>query len=109
MTIHFEAGSGDPAALLREAEDLVRAFAEDVAVAGRKIREGEFGEVKTGMSAVRDLRQAFLQVMEERTRVEKLRKQVAGTVGGNGELDLAAARAEIGRRLARLRDAGGGG
>ena len=107
MTIHFEAGSGDPAALLREAEDLVRAFAEDVAVAGRKIREGEFGEVKTGMSAVRDLRQAFLQVMEERTRVEKLRKQVAGAVGANG-LDFDAARDEIGRRLARLRDAGGG-
>ena len=59
------------------------------------------------MQAVRDLKTAFQLVMDERTRVEKLRKQVAGVVG-DLRLDFDAARDEIGRRLARLRDAGGG-
>jgi hypothetical protein len=47
-------------------------------------------------------------VMDERARVEKLRKQIAGVVGDHA-LDFDAARTEIGRRLACLRDAGGGG
>ena len=42
-------------------------------------------------------------------RVDKLRKQDCRQVGAGGALDLDAARAEIGRRLACLRDAGGSG
>ena len=57
--------------------------------------------------SVRDLKAAFFLVMDERAKLDKLRKQVAGTVG-TGQLDLHAARDEIGRRLARLRDANGG-
>ncbi|MEH7827591.1 hypothetical protein [Gemmobacter denitrificans] len=81
----------------------------ELAAATEKVRRGEFGEAKTAMQAVRDLRAAFQLVMEERNRVDKLRKQVAGVASGAGELDFAAARSEIGRRLARLRDAGPGG
>lgn len=103
------AGETEPEALLRASEELYRDIALELAQATQRLREGELGEVKAAVKAVKDLREAFQIVMDERTRVDKLRKQVAGVAGGAGELDFAAARAEIGRRLARLRDAGGGG
>lgn len=55
-------------------------------------------------SAASDLRKAIQTVFEERQRIEKLDpgKQDAGD-----GFDLDAARAEIGRRLARLRERGG--
>ena len=65
-------------------------------------------EVKAAAQAVKDLKAAFQMVMDERTRIEKLRKQIAGVVHDYA-IDFDAARAEIGRRLACLRDAGGGG
>ncbi|WGV17080.1 hypothetical protein [Fuscovulum ytuae] len=57
--------------------------------------------------AVIELQMALGVVLEERVRVDRLRNEVAGVVGGRA-LDLDAARVEIGRRLARLRDAGNG-
>ena len=98
-----------PEALLRATEKMYRDAAMELAAATEKVRQGELGEAKAAMQAVKDLRAAFQMVMDERTRVDKLRKQVAGVAGGGSELDFAAARAEIGRRLARLRDAGQGG
>jgi hypothetical protein len=50
---------------------------------------------------------AFQRVMNERDKVGKLRNQTSGTVGGRS-LDFDAARIEIGRRLACLRDGGAG-
>lgn len=73
------------------------------------IRAGEFTEVRAAQTAIRDLRATAVQVLEERGKVDKLRKQIAGHVGAGGALDLDEARAEIGRRLACLRNAGGGG
>ena len=73
------------------------------------IRAGEFSEVKAAQTAIRDLRATAIQVLEERGKVDKLRKQIAGHIGAGGALDLDEARAEIGRRLACLRHAGGGG
>jgi hypothetical protein len=108
MTFDFAAGDGKPEVLLQATEDLYREVAEELIQATRRVKAGEVGEAKAAVQAVRDLRQAFAMVMEERTRVDKLRKQVAGVVGDH-ELDFAAARDEIGRRLARLRDAGAGG
>jgi hypothetical protein len=94
--------------LLAETEALYRETAEDLMLALKGLRQGQGDEVKAAVQAVKDLKAALLMVMEERTRVDKLRKQVAGTVAG-GALNFDAARDEIGRRLARLRDAGGGG
>jgi hypothetical protein len=114
MTITFQAGSDPPATpepgvdLLATAEGFWTESAEDLVRAIRQTRRGKLDEAKLAVAAVKDLKAAFQLVMEERTRVEKLRKQAAGPVG-NGTLDLTAARDEIGRRLARLRDAGGGG
>ena len=73
------------------------------------ISAGEFNEVKAAQAAIRELRATALQVLQERGKVDQLRKQIAGHVGSGGELDLDRARAEIGRRLACLRNAGGGG
>lgn len=54
-----------------------------------------------------DVREAVQFLAAERGKVDKLRKDIAGAVGG-GALDLDAARDEIGRRLACLRRAGTG-
>lgn len=118
MTVNFQPGTDPPEKLGEGAEpgvDLlatVEGFwtesAHDLARAIAGARRGKMDEAKLAVTAVRDLKAAFQLVMEERTRVEKLRKQAAGTVG-TGMLDLSAARDEIGRRLARLRNAGPGG
>ncbi|WP_137111887.1 hypothetical protein [Rhodobacter sp. SY28-1] len=73
------------------------------------LKAGEFNEVKSAQEAIRALRATALAVLQERGKVDQLRKQIAGHVGAGGALDLEGARAEIGRRLACLRNAGGGG
>lgn len=106
MKMDFGFGEASQVDLLAETEKLYREVAEELAVARDRIGAGDLGEVGNAVKAVKDLRTAFQMVMDERTRVEKLRKQVGGVVAGT--LDLGAARDEIGRRLARLRDAGAG-
>lgn len=110
MTINFTALEADqtkaPEDLLQVAErNLERAALRLSAV----IDEVEAGRVET-VSEVKktaDNLMGFVRLlMEERNKVDKLRKSVAGAVGA-GALDFAAARDEIGRRLALLRDAGG--
>jgi hypothetical protein len=108
MTIKFSAGEEPPVDLLAATEELYRDIAEELIRAKDKLRDGQFDEVKAAVQAVKDLKLAFQMVMDERTRVEKLRKHVAGVVHDYA-LDFDAARDEIGRRLARLRDAAGGG
>lgn len=107
MDMSFTGGDAPSVDLLEETEVLYREIAGELALAMRGVRQGELKEAKVAAQAVKDLRTAFQMVMEERVRVEKLRKQVAGVTGDNA-LDFDAARAEIGRRLARLRDAGAG-
>jgi hypothetical protein len=106
MTMTFSDEEAAPADLVAETEEIYRDAAAELAVALREIRQGKTSEVKTAVQAVKDLRAALQMVMDERTRVEKLRKHIAGGVRDNS-LDFDAARDEIGRRLARLREAGG--
>ncbi len=108
MMIDVSGGESPRTDLLLATEQLYRETAEELIAAVRKLREGEFSEVKAAAQAVKELKAAFQMVMDERTRVDKLRKQVAGVVHDHA-LDFDAARDEIGRRLALLRDAGGGG
>jgi hypothetical protein len=108
MTQDFPSDAPSPVDLLEATEDLYRQAAEDLVAAQRKLRRGSVEEAKVAAQAVKDLKAAFQLVMDERTRIEKLRKQVAG-VARDHAIDFDAARAEIGRRLARLRGAGGGG
>ncbi|MDB6453229.1 hypothetical protein [Falsirhodobacter sp. 20TX0035] len=105
MNMDLSIGEASRVDLLAETERLYREVAEELAVATRRVSEGDMGEVAGAMRAMKDLRAAFQMVMEERTRVEKLRKQAGGVVNEYA-LDLDAARDEIGRRLARLRGAG---
>lgn len=104
MTIQFSAGDEPPVDLAEFTENLLREAAEELAQTLQRIRLGKLEEAKATPGLVRTVKNAFEMVQEERGRLDKLRKQVAGTVGTR-ELDFHAARDEIGRRLARLRDA----
>lgn len=104
MTINFSSGDAPPVDMLAITETWLREAAETLAVTVQSIKAGEFGQVKDAVDCIKGLKTAVHLAIEEGNRVEKLRKQVAGAVG-TGEFDLDAARDEIGRRLARLRDA----
>lgn len=91
---------------LDETDELYREAAAQLFEALKIIKSGRFDDSKAVSNAVRDLRQAIEWVMDERNRVEKSRKSVVGALG-SGDLDFSAARDEIGRRLAVLRDARG--
>lgn len=88
------------------AGEIFREVAEELHKLRIGIRGGSIEDAEKTAKAVRDLRVAAGLVLEERNRVDKLRKDIAGGVGA-GQLDLDAARDEIGRRLACLRRARG--
>ncbi|MFN3970494.1 MAG: hypothetical protein ACK4L4_03855 [Gemmobacter sp.] len=92
--------------LLAFTEEQFTDAAVALANALRALKEHRFEDARTALAVVRDMKAAFELSMDERNRVDKLRKQAAGCVHGYAA-DMDAARAEIGRRLARLRDAGG--
>jgi hypothetical protein len=111
MTIKFRDGDAPPVDVLAATEEYLREAAEELVRTVNAVRAGKIGEVKAAQQSVRDLKTLFQMVMDERTRVDKLRKQVAGVLDGAGHghaFDFGAARDEIGRRLACLRDAGEG-
>lgn len=114
MTINFTPGSDAPDGpfvpetamdVVTIADELFHEVAADLTRLRRKIQAGETEDIRDSAKLVRDLRTATQLVLEERNRVDKLRKDAAGSVGA-GALDLDAARDEIGRRLACLRRAG---
>ena len=103
---HGDAGPTDED-VLALAEAMYREAAVELHRAIDAIRSGALGELKAAQTAIRDLRAAASQVLDERGRIDKLRKQGAGQAGPGGSIDFNAARTEIGRRLACLRDRGG--
>lgn len=107
MTIRFTEGDEVPADVLDFTEKLFRIAVEDLNEILDAIRDGKVELAKDGRRAVRDLAEMGKQVLQERNNVDQLRKRIAGAVGAGGGLDLAAARDEIGRRLACLRNARG--
>ena len=120
MTMNFDPGPEAPegpfvpgAAMAQDmdvveiADGLFRSYAGDLHQLRLRIQAGETQDLKESGKLVRALRDATQLVLEERSKVDKLRKDAAGQVGA-GALDLVAARDEIGRRLACLRRAGGG-
>ncbi|WP_017999746.1 hypothetical protein [Paracoccus sp. N5] len=100
------AGGAPDMSVVEIADGLFWSYAADLDRLRRKITAGETGDLKESGKLVRALRDATQMVLEERNKVDKLRKDAAGQVGA-GALDLVAARDEIGRRLACLRRAGG--
>jgi hypothetical protein len=108
MTIRFVGGDRPQVDLAAATEELYHETAQELARVIQMIRDGQFDQARAAAAAMKDLKSLYLMAIEERNRVEKLRKDLAGSVG-TGTLDFDAARAEIGRRLARLRHAGEGG
>jgi hypothetical protein len=107
MTLTFSLDGEAPADLLVETEELLTRTASGFLRLLREVETTEVVDVKASAQGARDLRSALEMVMGERARVDRFRRQADAAVGG-GALDLDAARDEIGRRLARLRAAGGG-
>ncbi|AXC50144.1 permease [Paracoccus suum] len=87
---------------------LFNSCADKMQAMNDRFDRGELDDLKDAVKLAREMRGATLVMIEERNRIEKLRKDVAGGCGGAGALDLDAAREEIGRRLACLRRAAGG-
>lgn len=83
--------------ILRELDAIIEELAARAGGADAKAR-----------AAVTDLRKAIQTVFEERHRIGKLEGKDGSNPCGDG-LDLDAARAEIGSRLARLRRSAGSG
>jgi hypothetical protein len=108
MTITFRVEENAPVDLLAETEILFRETAEELVRAIKRLKARPGVDAKAAIQAIKDIKTALQMVMDERTRVEKLRRQAAGAVGDHA-LDFDAARDEIGRRVACLRNAGGGG
>jgi hypothetical protein len=107
MSINFSAGEKEPVNVLATTEAALVDAAEELARLIDRIKAGKFLEAKATPDAVKGLHRALEVVVLGKRDVEKLCKQVTWTVGATS-LDFHAARDEIGRRLARLRDAGGG-
>ena len=102
----------DPSEAIAVAEGLFWSYVKDLkrheaALEARQSGAVDPAELKDAMQTAKVVREAVGLLMVERNRVDKLRKDIAGGVGG-GSLDLDAARDEIGRRLACLRRAGRG-
>lgn len=104
-----ETPAGEPLArpLVTEAMGLLDQVVVEIHTAMDRVRRGDLGDLKDGVRVIRDLRAALQIVFEERAKVAKLKKDGGGG-GSERALDLDAARVEICRRLARLRDAGDG-
>lgn len=105
MTLNFLIEAEKPSGFLAITEEWLREAGESLGVVVEAIKAGEFGQIKDAQTAVRDLKAAVQLAIHEGNRVEKLRKTDPAGVG-SGQLDLHAARDEIGRRLACLRNAG---
>lgn len=86
---------------------LFNSCADKMQAMNDSLERGELDDLKDAVKLARDMRGATLVMIEERNRIEKLRRDVAGGCGGAGALDLDAAREEVGRRLACLRRAAG--
>ena len=108
MTIKFGAGDKPPVDLLAFSEGLFKDAADELSRALVAVQAGELATLRPATQLVKDLKEAFKHVMDERKRIDSVRQQTAG-VSATGSLDFDAARDEIGRRLACLRDAAGGG
>lgn len=102
----------DPEEVIATAEWLFWDYVRDLRAHREAIAASDWealdpGRLKKAAETAKTVRQAIHMLMEERQKLDRYRKDIAGGIGG-GELDLDAARNEIGLRLACLRRAGTG-
>jgi hypothetical protein len=101
-------GAPPDADALAEAKRMLDAV---IRALGRKVKSLEADEavkVAEALALTQELRRWALVAFEEREKVEKRMKDRGGIVHDHS-IDFDEARAQIGRRLARLRAAGGAG
>ncbi len=98
---------GSPEAILSVTEQHLARSVEDLNLVIREIKAGNISRTREVTAIVTMLGKALQSALDERAKVEKLRRHDAGVVNDYA-LDFDAARDEIGRRLARLRATGGG-
>jgi hypothetical protein len=106
MTTRLSAEEPVSESLISKAETVYRQAADEVFAAIQKISSGEW-DAKGTTQTVTEMRKFLLLVLEERTKLAKLSDKEGGAANSYA-LDFDAARIEIGRRLACLRDAGSG-
>lgn len=97
-------GDGTTQDLLAVAEEQFHRVIEAVSRKLKSMDDLDQGAAKETAALSRELSKALSIAMEERARVEKFRRTQAGVVNDYA-LDFDSARDEIGRRLARIRDA----
>jgi len=104
MTMNFLFGDGPLAELLTALDEMYRDAGLELARTVKAAKSLDPVDAKAALVAAKDLKAAFQLVMEERTKIDRIRRETAGIIGED-ILDLDAARDEIGGRLARLRNA----
>jgi hypothetical protein len=107
MTVRVSVEEPSIRTLIQQTDDLFFTIAKEISDATEKIKLGEFDNLKDATRSLKDLRMALQLAMEERAKLAKFDKEKAGVVYDYA-LDFDAARIEIGRRLAFLREAGDG-
>jgi hypothetical protein len=108
MTTIKAPAAGDAAdrALLEEAEEHYRRTIRALNEIIQEVEAGNSERARMLRGALTDLGKAAQTAFDERLRVEKRLRESSG-FAGDYSLDLAEARAEIGRRLDRLRTSRG--
>jgi len=101
-------GNGFPGDVISEAWELYDTAAKIMRLLLSEMKQEPKETARELALYTKDVREALKLVISERAAVDKLRKDFGGVDGDHG-FDFDAARDEIGRRLACLRDAGGGG
>ncbi|MGY6536677.1 MAG: permease [Pararhodobacter sp.] len=89
--------------VMAAADWLFAQSAESLMTAIIDIQAGQFGPVGEMGATLAALRKALEAVLNERARIDRINSREGGA--RDGELDLGAARAEIRRRMDRLRAA----
>lgn len=111
MTLHTPVGPATPDGLARDPlKDAWELYDIAAAIMRQVIEEARAKPYENARDLAlytKDVRDALKLLIGERAGLEKLRRD-AGGLGADPVFDFDAARDEIGRRLACLRDAGGG-
>ncbi|WP_199221354.1 hypothetical protein [Maritimibacter sp. 55A14] len=108
MAIDHSHGDRPKDALLQAAREQFERTRRQLRDVLARIEAGEAAAVAQLETARQQLSKSLTNAIQEESRFEEFCKAERGAVHGHA-IDFDAARAEIGRRLARLRDSGGGG
>jgi hypothetical protein len=99
---------GDAEVRFREAARLYDSAVISLNDLTEKVREGDVTDASKMLNTINVLHKATNALFEARKALEDKRKRAAGVVYDYA-VDMSEARAEVGRLLDRLRDAGGSG